>query len=281
MEKELTFQRCGSGFFSCCNIILMNIIDYFNTHHKLPEKINTEKMFAVYQFFENQDIFTHCFYEKEITIEYIDNIYFCESKEEAQFSNYKLLNYHSLEPFIEKYYNITEIIQNRIIELKEKYGLKEQKDLCGVFYRGNDKVKETQKPPYEEIIEKANSFKEQNPDLRFLVQTDENDFLQYFLSIYPDSIFFQEIPTINQQMTTVAEIYRNNSNKLELLEYYIASIFILSQLENVICTSGNGELFMCLFRKNAIGIHQYLKKNEIIHGSYNKDFNPNETNFWF
>jgi hypothetical protein len=90
MQKELTFESCGSGFFSCCNIILMNIIDYFNTHHKLPEKINAEKMFSVYQLFENQDIFTHCFYEKETTIEYIDNIYFCESKEEAQFSNYKL-----------------------------------------------------------------------------------------------------------------------------------------------------------------------------------------------
>ena len=82
-------------------------------------------------------------------------------------------------------------------------------------------------------------------------------------------------------MTTVAQTYLNSSNKLTILEYYIASVYILSQLENIICTSGNGEIFMCFFRKNAHGIYQYLKKNEFIHGTKNPHFTKEETQYWF
>ena len=284
MEKELTFSACSSGFFSCCNIILMKIIEYFNTHNMLPEKINTENFFSVYQLSENQDIFKYIFYEKDINITFTDKISISKTNFEPQFSDYKLINYDLLHLFIEKYFNITPSIQNKIMELKHKYNIYEQENenLCGVFYRGNDKIKETNPPSYQEIIDKALEIKTMNNNnIKFIIQTDENNFLQYFLSIFPDSIFFKEIPIIQQQMTTVAEMYRDNSNKLEILEYYVASIVILSSLTNVVFTSGNGELFMCFFRNHANGIHQYLKKNEFIHGTYNNDYNPNETQFWF
>jgi hypothetical protein len=283
MEKELTFGACSSGFFSCCSIILMQIIEYFNNNGVLPEKINTERMCSIYQLFENQDIFKHIFYEKDTNITFTDKITISKTMFEPQFSDYKLINYDLLQPFFEKYFNITPSIQNKIIELKHNYYIYEQenKNLCGVFYRGNDKIKETNPPSYQEIIDKAFEIKTTNSNIKFIIQTDENDFLQYFLSIFPDSIFFKEIPIIQCQMTTVAECYKNNNNKVEILEYYIASIFILSSLTNIICTSGNGELFMCFFRKHGNGIHQYLKKNEFIHGCYNNDYNPNETQFWF
>jgi hypothetical protein len=144
MQKELFFGPCGSGFFSCCFIMFMNIIDYFNTYQQLPDKINNENMFSLYQLFENQDIYRHCFLNRDnLEIVFKENISFCKSNEEPQFSNYKLLLFELLEPFVQKYFSINETIQNRIKELKEKYKLEEQKDLCGIFYRGNDKVKET------------------------------------------------------------------------------------------------------------------------------------------
>lgn len=282
MEKELFLGPCGSGFFSCCNIILMNIIDYFNKNKILPDKINNENMFSIYQLFENQDIYRHCFLERDdLEIVFKENISFCESKEEPQFSNYKLLNFESLEPFIQKYFSMNVTVQNRVKELKDKYKIDEQKSLCGVFYRGNDKVKETQKASYQEFIEKAYSLKEKNQNLIFLVQTDETEFLKTFFNEFPNSIYFEEIPTISQQMTTVACSYQSNSNKVTILEYYLASIHILSQLKNIICTSGNGEIFMCFFRKNAVNINQYLKKNKFIHGTINPYFHEDETQYWF
>lgn len=281
-SQELIFGKCESGFFSCCNLVLMYLIDYFNKYHKLPLKINTQNMFEIYQLNNQDDVFKHCFYEKEdINIDFKDKITFSYTDFESQFSDYKQLNFHALLPFIEKYYNITETIKDKIKELKNKYNIDEEQNYCGVFYRGNDKVKETQKPSYEDMVRKALEIKEKNKDVIFIIQTDENEFLQYFLGVFPNSIYFKEIPVINNQMTSVAFVYCNNSNKIEILEYYIASVFILSSLKNIIHTSGNAEFFMMLFRKNANGSTQYLKKNEYIHGVYNHQYNPNETQFWF
>ena len=281
MNNDITFGKCDSGFFSCCIIILMNIIDYYNKYHKLPLKIDTKKMLNVYQLYENHDVFEHCFYEKDITIDFKDKITFSKTNHEAQFSDYKKTNFDLILPFIEKYYNPTEPIQSKIIELKEKYNINNEKQYCGVFYRGNDKIKETQQPSYYEVTNKALELKKNNHDIIFIIQTDEYEFLKHFLTIFPDSIYFTEIPVINKQMTTIAYVYQNNNNKLKILEYYIASIMIFSTLKHVICTSGNGEIFMCFFRKNANGIIQYLKKNEYIYGCYNQEYDSNELNVWF
>jgi hypothetical protein len=47
MQKELTFGPRGRSFFSNCTILLRNIIDSFNYHKQLPEKINNENMFSI------------------------------------------------------------------------------------------------------------------------------------------------------------------------------------------------------------------------------------------
>jgi hypothetical protein len=280
-SQELTFGKCSSGFFSCSSLILIYLFEYINKYHKLPLKIDTKNMLTIYQLHENHDVFKHCFYEKDITIDFKDKITFSKTNHEAQFSDYKQLRFDLLLPFIEKYYNPTEPIQSKIIKLKEKYNINNEKQYCGVFYRGNDKIKETQQPSYYEVTNKALELKKNNHDIIFIIQTDEYEFLKHFLTIFPDSIYFTEIPVINKQMTTIANIYQNNNNKLEILEYYIASIMIFSTLKHVICTYGNGELFMCFFRKNANGIIQYLKKNQYIHGCYNQEYDQNELNVWF
>jgi hypothetical protein len=81
-------------------------------------------------------------------------------------------------------------------------------------------------------------------------------------------------------MTTIAQTYINHINKNDILGFYIASIYIFSKLKTIISTSGNGEMFMVFLRGNANNIHQYLKKNEYIHGVKNKDFVQNETQIW-
>ena len=132
-------------------------------------------------------------------------------------------------------------------------------------------------------LSEALEFKNNNPDVIFIVQTDEEEFLHFFINNFPNSIYFKEIPVIKNSMTTVARKIEHNLelDKLDILGYFLASVFIQSKFKNIICTSGNCELFIMFFRENANGIIQYLKKNEFIHGSKNIEFNPNETQFWF
>ena len=178
--------------------------------------------------------------------------------------------------------NPTIFITEKISYLKNKYHLNNiDNDFCAIFYRGNDKVIETQKPSYKEIVDKAIELKQNNNNIIFLIQTDEYNFLQYFINIFPDTIYFTEIPIINNSESNVARQFKNNKYKLDILGFYLASVFIMSTFKNIITTSGNGELFITFFRGNANGIHQYLKKNEYIHGNKNVDYDENETQFWF
>jgi len=48
----------------------------------------------------------------------------------------------------------------------------------------------------------------------------------------------------------------------------------------IIHTSGNGELWITLWRGNSKNMLQYLNPKEYIHGVYNEFYNPNKTEFW-
>jgi hypothetical protein len=282
MIDTLTFSECDSGFFSTCVIILTHIIKFFNERQQLPSKINTQQMFGHYKLAITDDIYKVCFEETTSIINYNENVTFSKTTFENQFSDYKLLNFDLICPFIHKYYQPNKNILNMKQILMEKYKITSNNDnLCGIFYRGNDKIKETHKPPYDEIINKANELKLKNNDIQFILQTDEREFLTHFLSKFPNTIYFKEIPTINSCMTTVAKEFECNSYKQIFLGFYLASILILSEMKQLITTSGNGEMFICLYRGNANGVYQYLKKNEYIYGAKNIDFDSNNKTVWY
>jgi hypothetical protein len=284
MEKngEIIFNECDSGFFSTCTIILTHIINYFNKNKTLPKNIDTQKMFGLYKINKNDNILKICFDEKDITIPYTERVSYSKLTFENQFSDYKQLNYNMICPFINKYYNPSNIIIKLKNYLLSNYNINtNNENLCGVFYRGNDKIKETQKPSYNEIISKAIELKSINKNIQFIIQTDEKEFLNSFLTEFPNSIYFKEIPTIKSSITTVAKEFQNSTNKINILGFYLSSILIFSQLKQIIMTSGNGEMFICFYRGNAIGVHQYLKKNEYIYGEKNMDYDINDINIWY
>jgi len=280
MSKQLILGNCGNGFFSCSFIILMNLFDYFNKNKELPEYTDFSKMYDIYKNNSNDDIYSLFFKKRDdIHIKFEKDIFFGNESIELQFSNYKLLDFESYKPFIEKYFSFNDNVIETARQFVLKYNI-DYNNTCGIFYRGNDKVKETQKPPYNEVVEKAILIKNEFPDVKFLVQTDEYEFLQYFLEHFPESIYFSEIPVIHNEMTTVACKYVNDQNKGHYILSYLASIYIFSKLFKLITTSGNGELFIMFYRNNADGDIQYLKKNEYIHGGKSRAYNENETIFW-
>jgi hypothetical protein len=276
----ITIGECYNGFFSCSFIILMNIFDYFNYHQKAPDYVDCSRTYSIYKKNENENLYSYFFNQNINDIQFNGKVIYSNEEMELQFCNYKFLPFSKIKPFIDKYFSINKIVSDTVQYLKNKYEIDYQNS-CGVFYRGNDKVTETQKPPYQEVVDQACKIKNENPTIKFIIQTDELEFLQYFLNYYPDSIYFNEIPVINNQMTTVANLFRDNINKTDYILYYIASIITFSKLNKLITTSGNGELFIMFFRNNADGVIQYLKKNEYIHGIKNFRFDPNQHSTWF
>ena len=276
----ITISDCYNGFFSCSFLILMSVFDYFNKYNKVPEFVDCSRTYSIYKKNQDENIYGLFFNQKDDDIPFNGEIIHSDEKMELQFSNYKLLPFSKIKPFIDKYFSLNQIIHDAVQTLQHKYNIDYQNS-CGVFYRGNDKVTETQKPSYHEVIEQAQLVRNENPLMKFIVQTDELEFLNYFLNHFPDSIYFSEIPFINNQMTTVANVFKNSPQKTDYILFYIASIITFSKLNKLITTFGNGELFIMFFRNNADGVIQYLKKNEYIHGVKNFRFDPNETNVWF
>ena len=164
-------------------------------------------MYSIYKKDPNENLYQLFFKNNDMNIDFNGEIIFAIETFELQFSNYKLIPFSKFKPFVDKYFSFNDIVIDTTEKLKLKYNIQFE-NTCGVFYRGNDKVKETQKPPYNEVVEQAIFIKNNNPSIKFIVQTDEFEFLQYFLHHFPDAIYFDEIPVIHNQMTTVAYAYQ-------------------------------------------------------------------------
>jgi len=205
------------------------------------------------------------------------------SKYEDQFSDYNYICFNDIKPLIDKYFTFSNEIINCKKILLDKYKLNPN-STCAIMYRGNDKCTETQQPSYEDVIEKTKEVLQINPDLtQIFLQTDEREFSIAFRNAFPETIVFAEIPDTPKCQSSMQYIIPQN-DRLEIQQYYIASLSIISECNKVIHTSGNGEMFITLFRNNTKGMHQYLRPCKTylwdVNNSPNPSYDPNQTYFW-
>lgn len=104
--ETIVFNDCDSGFFSNCNIILSNIVNYFNINKKLPKEIITYKLFNIYKSQQNQDIYKEIFELDPYVFNYEKDIKFNDEGFENQFSDYKLLKLNDIRPFFKNILNL-------------------------------------------------------------------------------------------------------------------------------------------------------------------------------
>jgi len=73
--------------------------------------------------------------------------------------------------------------------IEKKYNLKYE-NICVLFYRGNDKNTETKKCGYHEYLKYANQLLQENPNIIFLIQSDETEFIDFMTNLFPNSFLF-------------------------------------------------------------------------------------------
>jgi hypothetical protein len=105
----------NAGFFSCCHIRLEKIIEFYNNYGNLPERIDGSKQFAKYKTEEmtGRDTTLDYFLAKPVS-EFLEvernltkNINFIKKEfqnVEAQFSNYKHINFEGILPIFQHYF---------------------------------------------------------------------------------------------------------------------------------------------------------------------------------
>ena len=252
---NISFQY--GGLFCHSSLILQHIMTYLEQYGFLPKIIITSGLFNLYkgddksldirlQYFKNHN---------NIDISYDNSV---EFENNFQYKNYKHINYTKIDPFITKYFSVSENIQEKIKKLETKYNIDYSK-ICVLFYRGLDKCTETKLCTYTDVIEKANTILTNDPTIKFLIQSDEAEFIQKMEETFPNNsiCFKDEIRYIPKCMSTV--VHECREDVLEYSKWYLAITVIMSKCKYIICTSGNCSIWIMLYRGNANNINQYLE----------------------
>jgi len=253
-------QPHNGGFFSCCSVLLERLVQYFNSNHRLPDSIDTTVgYFDWYKTEEEKDVDIRTKYFEENNDTVIPYTNTVEYDSGYQFVDYSVLDFAPIMPFIQKYFSPSDEIRGIISRMETKYSL-DYENTCVIFFRGNDKYTETALPHYSELYYSACNVFVNNPNVKFLIQSDETEFIEFMLARFPDNSFYfrDEIRHIPRSSTTV-DIAMKSMNA-EFSKYFLAITMIMSKCKYVVCNSGNCSAWIVLFRGNCENVQQHLKQ---------------------
>lgn len=252
----------NAGFFSCCTTKLDDIIEYFNKYKKLPDIIDSSLQFNWYKQNKNTDV-TYDYFKNPLSTIHISYVHHINFVQNDQFMNYKELPLETILPFVNKYFSPNDTI----LEMKKSYIKKYNivpDNTCTLFYRGNDKNTETNTCSYEDIIIHAKEIQLKNPSIRFMIQSDESEFILRMSNEFPNSFYCKdEIRHMNKQLSTVDILYKDTN--YEFSKKYLAITLLMAESKYIICgSSGNCSLWIIFYRNHINNLYQFNNGKWII-----------------
>jgi hypothetical protein len=247
----------NAGFFSCCHIRLSEIIKYVSENRCLPDSVDSSNQFSNYKTSPDQDLSRLYFEDNETDIIIPKGEILSSLTADLQRVDYRSLDFANLQPFIRRYFSISGLIRG-IIEMMESRYFIDYQETCAVFYRGNDKSTETVIASHEEFIIKARQIRSENHKIKFLVQTDETEFMEAFLKeFWYCSFFLEELPHMKKCNNVMHNVVPANQ-RTHFGANFLAATQIVSKCHHLITHSGNCGLFAVLYRAHGENVHQYL-----------------------
>lgn len=248
-----------AGFYSNCTLRLCHIIVYQNENKRLPRIVDSSSQFSWYkpESREHEDI-VYDFFEKrdDINIEYKGDI---DLNYKHQFKFYKDINLNLIQPFITKYFTPTKEILDKVETIKSKYNI-DYSNTCVLFYRGNDKETETTCGSYDQFLQRALKLHHNNNNIRFLVQSDETEFIDFCSEHLPNStVFYDEIRHMKKDKNGIVD--KLGYNNYYYSKLFLAIVIIMSRCSHVLVNSSNISLWIYFFRGNANNLQQNLLHN--------------------
>lgn len=250
VKDNFVITKHNHGFFSCCSVILHNIVEYINSNKTLPLS-DSSNSFSWYKK-EKRDI-TYDYFEKyQDTDSYLQSI---DYKESYQFTNYSNLDWN-VTSIVNKYFTPSLQIKEIINSMEAKYII-DYNNICVLFYRGNDKITETKLCDYNDYLTYANDILKINPNVIFLIQSDETEFIEFMTIRFPNSFYFKDEARHMKKCNSTVDHVMHNTNNL-FSKYYLAITIIMSKCKYIVCGSGNCSIWIMLYRGNNNNVCQYL-----------------------
>jgi hypothetical protein len=251
---EIIKMNHDAGFFSVCNINLRTAIGYYSSNKKFCY-LDAESQWNWYK--DEEGNIYNKFFEFQNTEFDLEIKNFTESSDEDQFSDYSLINYSFVSPFVKKYFHPSLEVISIKNELISKYNL-DLSNTISLCYRGNDKERETNLPTYNEMESKLSEVISKYPNHKILIQSDEIEFYEHFKEKYNNLIIIDEIFKINKNPHTSSQYNIPSGQKIKNAQTFLAIMLIMSESNVVVLNSGNVGLWVCLYRENNNNVYQYL-----------------------
>jgi len=260
----------NAGFFSNCSVRLHYIVKYLNEHGHLPPFVDSSRSFDWYKKKDGDITFEYFKHYDTIDIEVparpVDYHW------DKQFENYKTcIDYPVISHLVNKYFTPSEKIIENVEFLKNKYCI-DYTNTCAIFHRGTDKINETEIPDFSVYINKAREILEREPDIRFLLQSDDTKFIEKLTNEFPDNSFYFKDEIIHVDLNLSVDqwrqvrgipfyhgyFYKKTSDHFEYSKMFLAVILVMAKCKHVVCGSGNCSVWLVKYRGGSHGVHQFL-----------------------
>lgn len=260
MSDLIVSHPGGNGIFSCCTVWITYVINYLNEHKKLPANIIYRDIFQMYQknFHSKEENIRSLLFEEErtdIEAPYTTPI---DYHFDTQFTPYKNLDFVNVNLLTQRYFTPSQEVKTLITKFEEHYKINYD-NTVSVFYRGNDKVKETPIGTYESFFGKCREILNNNPNINFLVQTDEREFREEFIKNFNNSFYLNELPTMSKNPFISMQHNVIPEHRPKFAQSMLAATVIVSKCKHLVTHSGNCGIWAVQYRGNIDNVHQILK----------------------
>lgn len=259
-EQSKLVVKHTAGFFSCCSVLLEKLTQHCFDNKKHPRVLQTTHLFDYYKpIGQPGDIMKQFFVQPDklsLTPVNITEPF----SHKLQFADYRTLNFSLTNQFIGQYFTPSLRVKSIVRALEQKYRLNYE-NLCVLFYRGNDKKREAKLAPHSDFVERGKITLQQDPKTKFLVQSDETEFIEAMIQEFGKErciVFRDEIRHMSHRNDTVDKVFPRADNFKFALNF-LAITLIMSRANSLIIPNGNCSLWICLFRGNAEKTQQYLE----------------------
>lgn len=251
-ERQLQIRH-NSGFFSNCSVSLWSITRFFNHFQRLPDHVDFSQTFQSFSDGSGRASYAEYFnHAQGMKIPYSEPIRFRRSS----LFDYREESAGQIAPFLAKYFHVSDEVINAENILLKKYQINMPNTLA-VCYRGTDKHRETGLGSYQEYIQVARNILDLEPRLQVLVQTDQEQFLEYCLHEFESVVSIDELPRTRGE--TVLHRLIPDERKIKWTKTLVAATLLMAKCKYVVLHSGNVARWVCLYRGNTSNVFQYLR----------------------
>ena len=236
----------GGGVTSCFGLRLNGAVKHFEENGVFPTEIDSSQQYYIYRDEPNQDV------SKLIFGDYVpDNNLYTPFETGWQFADYGQIKLKELYALFKNICPMSSLVGDKSYQYKALLGGR-----TAILYRGNDKALDIPRCHYNGFLNMAID----SGSTSFLVQTDENNFYDFFKERFPDTICFEDIPRIDKDPDSY--VMPKVGKRAEFCVNFLAALMAISEAPKLILNTGNTGLFTMLFRGHSENVWQMKGVNQ-------------------